>query len=198
MTPTIDTPRYDSASRNYWHGQKIRLRAVEPEDAEMIFKLNLNSEMARVLDFVWPPQSIVAVRAWAQRMATAEFKDDKLFLIMEDIAGQAVGTISTHGTNRRVGFFSYGLSVDVEYRGRGYASEAIVMLLRYYFAELGYQKATSTVYECNPPSIRLHERLGYLLEGRIRRHIYTNGRYYDELYFGMTREEFAERYGLEK
>lgn len=197
MTISTANSKYDSANHNYWQGKRIRLRAVEPEDAEFVFKSNLNSETARVLDFVWPPQSIVATRDWAQRMATAEFKDDKLFLVMEDNEGHTVGMISTHGMNRRVGYFSYALSVNVESRGHGYASEAIVLLLRYYFAELGYQKATATVYEYNPASIKLHEKLGFLLEGRIRRHIYTNGHYYDELYFGMIREEFAERYGLD-
>lgn len=29
-------------------------------------------------------------------------------------------------------------------------------------------------------------------EGRLRRHIYTNGQYYDELIFGLTREEFDD------
>jgi RimJ/RimL family protein N-acetyltransferase len=32
-----------------------------------------------------------------------------------------------------------------------------------------------------------------LLEGRLRRMVYTNGALHDELYFGLTREEFDER-----
>jgi RimJ/RimL family protein N-acetyltransferase len=38
--------------------------------------------------------------------------------------------------------------------------------------------------------------VGFQLEGRIRRMVYMRGQYFDELYFGMTREEFAERYGF--
>jgi len=36
------------------------------------------------------------------------------------------------------------------------------------------------------------KRLGCKEEGRIRRHIYTDGEYHDELIFGLIGEEFDE------
>lgn len=188
------TPRQDSMNRNFWRSERIRLRAVEPEDAATFFFWNLNSETARVLDYLWAPGSLEATREWAQRTATRENKDDTLFLVIEDHDGNAVGMISTHAVNRRVGSFAYGLSVSEEYRGRGFASAAILLVLRYYFEELRYQKVTVTVYACNPPSIALHEKLGFQLEGRVRRTVYTQGQFFDELFYGMTCEEFAERH----
>jgi RimJ/RimL family protein N-acetyltransferase len=185
----------NSSNKNFWQGESVRLRTVEPEDAEAFFNWNLNSETARLLDYVWPPSSIAATREWTQRTATEEIKDDRLHLVIEDHQGIAVGMISTHATNRRIGSFAYGISVDEKHRGRGYASQAIILLLRYFFMELAYQKVTVTVYECNPASIALHEKLGFQQEGRVRRMVYTQGQYFDEFYFGMTREEFAERYG---
>jgi RimJ/RimL family protein N-acetyltransferase len=179
----------------FWQGEGVRLRAVEPEDAEQFFRWNQNSETTRMLDYVWPPGSLAAVRAWAQKVATQEVKDDAIFCIIEDIEGNVVGAINPHTTNRRVGSFAYGLSIGEEHRGRGYASEAILLLLRYFFEELRYQKVTVTVYECNSASIALHEKLGFQREGRLRRTVYTQGRYFDEFFYGMTCEEFAERYG---
>ena len=46
------------------------------------------------------------------------------------------------------------------------------------------------VYSFNEPSIRMHEKLGFVFEGRLRRTVYTNGRHYDTIYFGLTKEEF--------
>lgn len=40
--------------------------------------------------------------------------------------------------------------------------------------------------------MRLHEALGFKKEGVIRRMVYTNGNYYDEVIYGMTSEEFDE------
>jgi RimJ/RimL family protein N-acetyltransferase len=49
------------------------------------------------------------------------------------------------------------------------------------------------IYAFNERSIKLREKLGFQHEGRLRRMIYTGGEFHDEIYMGMTREEFAER-----
>lgn len=63
-------------------------------------------------------------------------------------------------------------------------------MARYYFCELGYQKLSSLVYSFNEPSLRMREKLGFVFEGRLRRTAYTNGRHYDTICFGLTKEEF--------
>lgn len=67
-------------------------------------------------------------------------------------------------------------------------------MLRHFFDELRYQKVVISAHSDNEASMRLHERLGFQLEGRLRRMVYTQGRYYDELYYGMTVEEFHQSY----
>ncbi|HET7095418.1 MAG TPA: GNAT family N-acetyltransferase, partial [Thermomicrobiales bacterium] len=62
--------------------------------------------------------------------------------------------------------------------------------LRYFFDELGYQKAHVHVYAFNAASIRLHERLGFQREGRLRRMLFTGGQFHDVLVYGLTLEEF--------
>jgi RimJ/RimL family protein N-acetyltransferase len=84
----------------------------------------------------------------------------------------------------------YGIAVLPQHQRKGYASEAIRLVLRYYFGERRYQKCTVEVFSFNEPSQRLHEALGFTLEGRLRRMIYTNGVFYDALLYGITREEF--------
>jgi RimJ/RimL family protein N-acetyltransferase len=88
------------------------------------------------------------------------------------------------------GTFRYGLSIVREQRRKGYASEAIHLVLAYFFRELRYQKVNVEVYAFNEPSLRLHLRLGFREEGRLRRMIRTAGAYHDEIILGMTVEEF--------
>jgi RimJ/RimL family protein N-acetyltransferase len=76
----------------------------------------------------------------------------------------------------------------------GYASEMIIQVLKYYFMELGYQKVTPHVYSFNTSSIQLHEKLGFVKEGQLRSMVYTNGQYHDEIHYGMTKQEFIERF----
>jgi RimJ/RimL family protein N-acetyltransferase len=65
--------------------------------------------------------------------------------------------------------------------------------MQYYFEELRYQKVTVPVHGDNEPSIRLHEKLGFQREGTHRRMVYTQGRFVDILWFGMTVEEFHRK-----
>jgi RimJ/RimL family protein N-acetyltransferase len=176
-----------------WEGDRVRLRAVEPDDWQTFFDWNRDSDGARGSYHVPFPGSAEAARRWAAETALRQPEGDVFRWVVENLAGEMVGTINTHSCDPRSGTFGYGLSIRREHQRRGYASEAIALVLRYYFQELRYQKASVRVYSFNEPSIRLHERAGFQLEGRLRREIYTEGRYFDVLVFGMTAEEFAAR-----
>ena len=184
------------ATPNYWQGKLIRLRGVEEEDAVHFARWNEDSEAARLLDFLWPPGSLAGVKEWVAKLIKEEPKDDQFMFLMENLEGNTVGAISTHITDRRVGSFRYGFSVEADFRRCGYAREAVLLLLHYFFEELRYQKCTVTVNASNEASQRFHENFGFQLEGRLRRMIYTRGQFYDELYYGITAEEFAHLYGL--
>ncbi len=180
-------------SSNYWQTEKIRLRAVEPEDAPAFYEWNLDSEQARALDFVWPPSSMASVRAWTLEQSTRKLEDDRFVWVIETRQGVAVGAIDTHHCERRTGTFRYGIVIGRPHRKRGYASAAIQLVLRYYFEELRYQKVTVDVHSYNTSSIDLHEQLGFTLEGTLRRMGYTRGAYFDIHWYGMTAEEFLAR-----
>lgn len=179
---------------NAWEGKLVRLRQLEPEDWEVHYEWNHDSEMSRRLHFVWFPQSRAAVKKWVDEASAAKApEDDKVDLVIETLAGEHAGVIGVNQTDKRNGTFRYGVAVRGPHQRKGYASEAITILLRHYFNELRYQKVTASVYSFNEPSIRLHERLGFQREGRLRRMIYTQGAYHDELIFGMTADEFRDR-----
>jgi RimJ/RimL family protein N-acetyltransferase len=177
---------------NFWQGARVRLRGIEPTDGEFFFAWNLDSEIARLVDVIWVPKSREAVQQWAEKIATQEVKDETYHWLIENRAGTPVGIINTFECNRRAGTFKYGLAVQAEHQRQGYASDAIQLVLRYFFHELRYQKVTVHVYDFNQPSIGLHERLGFTLEGRLRRMGFTQGHYFDELLYGMTAEEFDD------
>ncbi len=177
---------------NFWQTSRIRLRAIEPSDAEILFRWNQDSDRARFLDFVWPPTSLASVQAWTEEKSKGHLEDERFHWMIETLSCQPIGTISTHNCNPHTGTFSYGIDIASDQRRQGYATEAIWLVLRYYFLELRYQKVTVPVHADNLASIRLHEALGFQREGMLRRMTYQHGQYLDELYFGLTIEEFRE------
>ncbi len=181
----------------YWQTERLTLRRVQPDDAEFFWSLNQDTEADGFLSHIQLPDTVANVRQWLEKTATEKFTDDRYFFVMvaRDLPDAVrVGSIDTHTLYRRAGTFKYGLVVHQDYRRRGYASDAIRLVMRYYFDELGYQKCNVDVHENNPSSAALHERLGFTLEGRIRRSVFTGGKYLDEFAYGITAEEFRAAY----
>ena len=80
------------------------------------------------------------------------------------------------------------------FRHKGYAREAKIILLRYAFFELRLHKFEVKCLEINEDIIKHQLELGCKEEGRLRESVYTNGRYYDWILFGMTKDEFEAKY----
>ena len=181
------------SSDSFWQGQKVRLRAIEPSDWETYFAWNQDDEQARALYFIPFPQSQEAVKHFAEKEALREPDADNFRFVVENNEREVVGDITVNHCDQRNGTFSWVVNMKQGQRRKGYAAEALLLVLRYYFQELRYQKITVSIYSFNDPSIKLHENLGFQQEGRVRRAIYTKGQYFDVLLYGLTKEEFVEK-----
>ena len=177
---------------NLFRGRVMRLRAHEPEDWETFWDHGVDTESSRAAYRIPPPQSAAVARKWAEEQALKTEGDNRAYVI-ESSDGEVVGSLSTAQSDQRNGIFWYGIGIFAEHRRRGYASDAVRVLLRYYFGELGYQKAHGEVYAFNAPSLVMHEQ-HLVEEGRRRRTYRTGGRYFDEVLFGITAEEFAPHF----
>ncbi len=187
MTPS--TPDY---SHYFWQGEKTRLRPWRLEDAELRFAASLDTPTRQMhQDGVELPTSMEIQREWLEK--AAGFKDDDMLrFATENLEGVTVGWVTLHSRDPKNGTFGFGVAVYRDYRGHGYAVDAVRIVLKYGFWEQRYQKCNSVCFKTNEASIRMHQKLGFIEEGRIRRNAFFNGQYHDDVLFGMTREEFDE------
>jgi RimJ/RimL family protein N-acetyltransferase len=178
-----------------WTGELVHLRAIEPEDWEAFHSFEEDSDAVRNGWRLHPPRSAAELRKWAAELAEQESDLDDVRLVIATRDGDTpVGMINTHGVDRVHGTFCYGIGIGTPHHRKGYATDAIVLLLRYMFFERRFQKAEAWVYSSNEPSLTLHRRLRFVEEGRRRRSRYAAGRFDDEHLFGMTVEEFTDLY----
>lgn len=159
-------------SSSLWQGKKIRLRAIEPSDWETYFAWNQDDKQARSLYFIPFPQSQEATKRFAETTSLQAPETDNFRFVIENNQREVVGDVTVNNCNPRNGTFNWGLNIGQEHRRKGYASEALHLVMRYYFQELRYQKVTIHIYSFNDASIRLHESLGFQLEGRLRKDLY--------------------------
>ena len=176
---------------NFWQGELVRLRAVEVTDWQHFYAWNEDTYFEQTTHSIHFPQSQEKLKKWVAEVTLAEPNKDEFRWVIENLAGEFVGTLNTHTCDPRQGTFQYGLAIRREYWRQGYASEAIQIVLRYFFGELRYQKVNVHIYDFNQASLDLHRKLGFQEEGRLRRMGYAGGQYFDWILMGMTREEFG-------
>ena len=178
----------------FWQGERVRLRPMKRDDVALwLAEEQSDSEATRLLGYgVELPKSEEAAEAFAERYAEFNNRAERIMFSIETLSGELIGGINIHSMNRKNGTFETGSRIYRAFRGQGYGFDAKIVALRYAFHELRYQKYNIRCLEMNGPMVRQAKRLGCHEEGRIRRQIYTDGEYHDELIFGLTREEFDE------
>jgi len=73
------------------------------------------------------------------------------------------------------------------------ATEAMYLMARYIFEDLGYRRYEWKCNALNLPSRRAAERLGFTYEGVFRQHMVMKGRSRDTAWFAMLDIEWPER-----
>ena len=83
-----------------------------------------------------------------------------------------------------------GYELSPHHWGCGYASEAARAMVDFGFRELGLRRISSWCIADNVASVRVLERLGFLLEGRLRSNEFFKGRWWDTLLYAVLAEEW--------
>ena len=183
-------------TRYFWQGDKVRLRPLRLDDAEAAFIAGLDSPSRQVLQLgVELPTSVEGIRSSLEKLVDCKDANGIIIFTVETLDGENVGGLSYHSRDRKNGVFSFGVVIDRPHRQKGYAEDAIQILLRYGFRERRYQKCNSACVHSNEASIALHKALGFSEEGRVRRRWFFDGQYHDDILFGLTVEEFEGREG---
>lgn len=108
--------------------------------------------------------------------------------------GRHIGNIKLGPIDRYHGHASLGLLIgERECWGQGYATEAIVRLTTYAFADLGLQKITAGCYASNVGSARAFLKAGWAEEGRSKGRWRLDGGREDNVSLGITAEDWEAR-----
>jgi RimJ/RimL family protein N-acetyltransferase len=137
--------------------------------------------------------SIESQKAWLEKYGGCKQVNDMIAFALETREREFVGIATMHSIDERHGKFSFSVLVDRPYRKRGYAEDAVRLILKYGFLERRFHKCNSACASYNTASIGLHQKLGFIQEGTLRKEWFYKGEHHDELIFGMTLEEYIAK-----
>jgi RimJ/RimL family protein N-acetyltransferase len=180
-------------SNYFWQDEKVRLRAIQAEDWEEHYYNRFDTPARRLLECaVELPPTIDEAKKFTERFSEFSSDNGRIMFTIENLNRENIGGINLNSIDERNGTFSIGIQIDRDYRGKGYGTRAIRILLRYAFFERRLNKFNDYVLEGNEASATMLTKLGCLKEGVRRKVIYTNGQYFDVILFGLTKDEFIE------
>lgn len=172
-------------------GEKVILRAVERDDLPRLWQFNNDAEVEVAGGGDPPmPQSLARLQAEFDRRTGTGGRDGAQFAIEADgvMIGQC-GLLDLNETDRTC---ELGITIgDKAYWGQGYGRDAVRVLLDYAFRLRNARKVWLRVWGNNERAIHSYLACGFVEEGRLRRHVWSAGRYVDLVYMGVLREEWG-------
>ena len=171
-------------------GQHVKIVPVDVDaHAAPLFAGSRDSELWRYL-FNGPYADEAEFRQWLDGRAASE---DPLFFTILDSHGPA-GYCSLMRIEPVHGVIEIGniLFLPRLQRTAG-ATEAMYLMARYIFDELGYRRYEWKCDSLNAPSRRAALRLGFTFEGIFRQHMIVKGKNRDTAWYSMLDTEWPER-----
>jgi RimJ/RimL family protein N-acetyltransferase len=135
-----------------------------------------------------------------QTLAWAETSEDPLyFTLVRLLDGRPLGLASYLRITPELGVIEIGhIWFGVPLQRTTAATEAIYLLMRHAFDELGYRRVEWKCNALNAASRRAAERFGFAFEGVFRKHMVVKGRNRDTAWYAIVDDEWpAIRCGFE-
>jgi RimJ/RimL family protein N-acetyltransferase len=136
-----------------------------------------------------PFASLAEYAAWVRSVESAE--DPLFFAIVSRESERPVGTASYLRIDPAMGAIEVGhLAYSPALQRTAAATEAMYLMMRRAFDELGYRRYEWKCDRFNAPSCRAAERLGFRFEGIFRQAVVMKGRNRDNAWFSIVDGEW--------
>lgn len=171
-------------------GARVRLRPLAEEDLEVLVRWwNDERHMGLQGEVVRPqpdPTRAEVLRMWSRNDTTGGVG----FSVVDAGTGELVGHVTLWGVDALARCGTLGVQVGPPFTGRGYGTDAVRVLVRYAFAELGLHRVQLGVWSFNTRALAAYERAGFVAEGRRREVVFHDGHWYDEVLLSVLEDEW--------
>jgi RimJ/RimL family protein N-acetyltransferase len=173
----------------------VYLRPAERPDLPLFVRWLNDLRTTRTLLMV-SPMSEIAEERWFDQMLEHQGKDRWHYVVCRRADDRPVGVLGLHDVDLRNGGASLGILIgDPADTGQGYGSDALRALVGFGFDQLRLERIQLDVFDENQGARRVYERIGFRLEGTLRRAVYRDGAFRDLHRMAILRDEWAARDG---
>ncbi len=177
--------------------ERINIRPVSVSDKESNFIYRSDPETSKYLNLI--PKTVDDVEVFIRKCSSIIDVPGTWFqfVIIEKLNNQVIGDIGIHfletdPENKQV---EIGYTLDRRYRGKGYATEALTVIINYLITYLNKHRITASIDPINQASIKLIERLGFRKEAHFIESLFFHGKWVDDVVYAILAKEWIKNNG---
>jgi RimJ/RimL family protein N-acetyltransferase len=165
------------------------MRQISQADKIEVFKYRSDKETNKYQG--WIPKTIEDVEVFIGKISTQINVPDTWFqfVIIEKISEQIIGDLGIHFIDDEQA--EIGCTLSKDFQNKGYATEALTIVIDYLFNELNKHRIVTSIDPGNTPSIQLVERLGFRKEAHFVESLLINGKWVDDIVYAILKREWT-------
>ena len=170
--------------------QRLVLRPVERADLPDLLEVNGDPEVTRFLPYpTW--KGLDDGAAWFDRMAALAASGTAQQLVVVHAAeAKVVGTVLLFRFDQGSSRLELGYVLGRRHWRQGLMREALSGVCAHVFSAMGIRRLEAEVNPANVASTALLQRVGFVLEGRLRQRWVSGGVPYDTNLYGYLAEDW--------
>ncbi len=167
-------------------GKHISLRALEPEDLNFLFSIE-NDESFWEISNTQLPFSKYILKNYIENAHQDIYEAKQYRFVICDTANIPVGMIDLFEFEPQHSRVGIGLLILPNYQTKGYASEALELVIEYAFTRLNAHQLFANITQDNNKSIALFEKFNFKIAGTKKDWIFFNNGYKNELLYQLIK-----------
>lgn len=171
-------------------GKLVNLRTVSMDDLEHFYELWSNQNIMQYMAF-----DAITTKAEAREMMLAMLHgiNDQMELRMKivDHEGIFLGCVGVPHLDLIRQMCEISFELLEEYHHKGYAYESVSMFIAYLFEHYQLDYIEAIIFPFNEASAKLLQKLAFEYQGRVRKYLKKNGRWYDVDVYHLSKKKWT-------
>lgn len=167
--------------------KQIYLLPVEKEDLDFMLKMRKNPD---IMEF-WFGEPYMTKEKLTKFYDDSQ-KDDTIRQFIAYSDDQKIGYTSLFRISLRHRTAVFGIMIDADHQGKGYAEHIVHEVVKYAFYQLNLNKVTLDVVDYNEKAIHIYEKVGFKIEGRKEQQYMIKGNYHTGYAMGILKADYEK------
>ncbi len=172
-------------------GENLALRALEPTDIDILYKWENDTEIWHLSNTLTPFSRFV-LEQYLMNAHEDIYTSKQLRLMIDLIKTESecktIGSIDLFNFSPHHKRAGIGILITKQERGKGYASEALELIIKYSFETLNLHQLYCNISEDNEKSMKLFQKHAFKIIGNKKQWLRIKNKWMDEYILQLIRK----------